>query len=173
MKKLLKYLLIIFVSLIVIVDVLVTIYLINFNEYNVSQFGKYSILLIDKEVGSFNKHDLLIIKKNDNEDIKTNDYIFYYDTTNKKSIINYGKVYSVYKVNEEESTFTVEDNLPLSSEYVIGKGDTSTVISDLGLPLSVVSSRWGYLFLIIFPVAMLLVVQAYLLFEEIRNEKRG
>ena len=173
MKRILKAIFIGIISVIVIIDVIVTAYLINFNEYNVSQIRDYSIIVVDKNIEGFKKNELLFIKKNNNDEIKTNDHIFYYNIADKDNIINYGKVYNTYKVNDKETTFTVEDNKPVSSQYVIGKGETASSVEHVGSILAILASRWGYLFLIIFPIAILLVVQTYLLYEEIKKEKRG
>lgn len=162
-----------FITLLVVVDVFVTVYLLNYNEYNVAQFGQYSILIMDDKLSDFDKGDLLIVKKNKNEDIKVGDFIFFYDTKSEDNIINYGKVNSTYKVNDKETTFTMSDNYPLSSEYVIGKSETSKVYSEIGLLLSVVASRWGFLFLIIFPIAVLFIIQIYLFIIELGKVKEG
>lgn len=159
--------------LLVVVDVMMTVYLLNYNRYNVAQFGKYSFIIIDEKMDEFDKNDLLIVEKNNNSEIKSGDYIFFYDTKSKENIINYGKVNSTYKVNEKETTFTMSNNFPLSSEYVIGKGETSKVFNELGLILGILASRWGFLFLIIFPVSILFIYQIYLFIVEVKKEKKG
>lgn len=173
MKKVKKIILWTLLSLLIVVDLVITVYLLNYNKYNVSVFGKNSILIMKEDMENFKKDDLLVVEKNKNEDIKVGDYIFFYDIKSKENLISYGKVSSTYKVNDDETTFTMNDNYPLSSDYVIGKGDTSTVIGGLGLILSVLASRWGFLFLIIIPVAMLFVYQVYLFITEIKKPKRG
>lgn len=173
MKKVKRIVLWSLLILLVFVDVMMTVYLLNYNRYNVAEFGKYSFLIIDEKMDEFDKNDLLIVKKNDNSDIKVGDYVFFYDTKSKENIINYGKVNSTYKVNEKETTYTMSNNFPLSSEYVIGKGETSKVFENWGLVLSVLASRWGFLFLIIFPVSILFIYQIYLFIVEIKKEKKG
>lgn len=173
MSKILRFFFWLIVSVLLIIDVFVTVYLLNYNKYNVSQFGKNSILIMDEELDKFKSGDLLVVNKNKNEDIKVGDYIFFYDIKSKENIVNYGKVNSTYKVNEKETTYTMSDNFPLSSEYVIGKGETAVVISELGAILSVIASRWGFLFLVIFPIAILFIVQIYLFIVELGKVKEG
>lgn len=173
MKKVKRIILWSLLILLVFVDVMMTVYLLGYNRYNVAQFGKYSFIIIDEKIDKYNKNDLLIVEKNKNSDIKVGDYVFFYDTKSKENIINYGKVNSTYKVNDKETTYTMSDNFPLSSEYVIGKGETSKVFADLGLVLSILASRWGFLFLIIFPVSILLIYQIYLFIIEINTAKKG
>ncbi len=172
MKKIRKISFWTLVSLLVIVDVIVTIYLLNYNRYNVSQFGKYSVLTIEEQIGEFKKNDLLIVGKNANDDIKVGDYIFFYDIKSKDSIVSYGKVNSTYKVNEEETTYTMSNNFPLSSDFVIGKGETATVFSGVGLILLFLASRWGFLFTIILPVAVLFIYEIYLFILEIKKDTK-
>jgi len=172
MKKVLKIVGWSLLAIIIAVDIFVTVYLLNFNNFAVSQIGKYTFLVIDEKVADFDKNDLVIVKKNDNKEIEVGDYIFFYDVKSKENVVNYGKVNSVFEVNEKESTFTMSDNLPLSSQYVIGKSETASSFAYLGLLLSVLSSQWGFLFLVIFPILILFLYQINVFILELQAEKK-
>lgn len=171
MKKTLKVMAYTVLAIIILVDILVTVYLLNFNKYNVSQLGEYSTLIMKEEVGDFNENDLLIVKKNDNSEIKVGDYIFFYDISSKENLISYGKVNNTTEVNEEQSTFTTSNNVSISSDSVIGKGETAMSFANIGLLLFVLSSQWGFLFLVIFPILILFLYQTYTFIFELKKVK--
>ena len=58
----------------------------------------------------------------------------------------------------------------ISSEYVIGKENASKEYAVVGAIYNVLTSRWGYLFIIILPMLMAFVYEIY---EIIREIKRG
>ncbi len=160
-------------SVYILISIGVTAYLLNFNDYAVSQLGKYTIIVMDDDIGQFKKEDIVIIKKNENKEIAVDDYIFFYDVSDAENVVNYGKVNKVHVVHEEESTYTMSANFPISSKYVIGKGETSTTISGFGGALNMLSSQWGFLGFIIFPVLVLFIVQIYYFKEEIKGQKKS
>ncbi len=145
----------------ILISVAVTVYLFNYNDYAVSQIGKHTVLVMTDDIGEFKENNIVIVKKNENKEINVDDYIFFYDINDIDNIINYGKVNKTEEVNETETTFTMSDNFKISSQYVIGKGDTSLSIPGLGSALNLLSSQWGFLFLIIVPVLILFIFQIY------------
>ena len=72
-------------------------------------------------------------------------------------------------VNSKESTFTLNGDYLLSSEYFIGKLDTSKVYHNLGSVLNFLESRLGFLFLIIFPIFVLFIYEIFMVIEEIKK----
>ena len=48
MKKILKYVLWVFIAIVIVIDISLTVYLLNYNQYNVAEFKDKSILIIDK-----------------------------------------------------------------------------------------------------------------------------
>ncbi len=158
------------VSLFILVALSLTVYLFNLNNYSVSQIGKYSFLIIDEKIAEHEKGDLVIVERNPNSEIEVGDEIFFYNTSSEEEIVSYGKVNKAEEITETEATYTLNNNHSISSQYVIGKNDTAIAMSNMGSVVSFMSSRWGFLFLIIFPVLMLLVYQIYLLIKELKKE---
>jgi len=146
---------------------------LNFNDYAVSQIGDYTIVVMDEDIGHFNTNDIVIIRKNPNSDIVVDDYIFFYDASDAENIINYGKVNKAEEIHEDETTYTMSNNFPISSHYVIGKSDTSTSIAGFGPVLNLLSSQWGFLGFIIFPVLILFIVQIYYFKQELSDQKKA
>lgn len=170
MKKFLKNIIIIAYIIIVI---FVTICLLSYNDYKVSQFGDTSLILVTDEdlATDFKLGDLLLVKKNNNKDIKVNEKIFFYTTTGGSVTVNYGTVIDKEVVTNNESTYTVEGNYKISSQYVIGKGQTATVIPKVASVLRILESKWGFLLLVVFPTLIAFLYEIVIIIAEIRYGK--
>lgn len=164
-----KVVLNIFIIIYFIITVLVTVSLLSYNDFNVSTINNHS--LVTKKNGSdlkISNSDLLII---DNTiDVKEGDDIYYYDTYASPIDIKIEKVKEVENINENEKTITMDNGSIISSEYVIGKENASKEYAVVGAIYNVLTSRWGYLFIIILPMLMAFVYEIY---EIIREIKRG
>lgn len=149
----------------------VTICLLSYNEYKVSEFGSYSLVIIDNNqlAPDFNKGDLVILDKSEKPEI--GDKIFFYNTYVRGEVrISCAEVTDALEVTETETTYSLGDNRPISSEYYIGSVDNSTKFGKLGTVLSVIESRWGFLILIVFPAAIAFL---YELVEIIMTARKG
>lgn len=175
MKKILKFLLGIVIVIYVVIAAGLTVCLLNYNDYNLTVLGKNTFIIIkdDELKPDFKKGDLVIVKRNDDSEIEAGDKIFFYNGYQNQVTVNLGDVVSNTKVTETESTFVIEGNLKLSSRYIIGKAETSKVYSGMGTVLSVLESRWGFLFLIILPVLLMFIYLIYAVIMEVKNPVNG
>ena len=85
-----------------IIAIFTTICLLSYNDYQVSEFGKYSLLIINnKELRSVYEQDsLVIIKKANEEDYKKGDKILFYSGNPKVvNFINLGEITDVHSEN--------------------------------------------------------------------------
>lgn len=164
MKKTIKK--IIFVIYIVIA-VIVTLLLLAYNDFKVTQFGNYTLLIIkDSSLNpDFNKGELLILDKDD--EVLTGRKVFFYDTVNQKIEIKLATVEEVERVTSTEKTYTLEGEKKISGEYVLGPANTAEVIPYIGNVLSVLESKWGFLFLIVLPAIILVINQIGIVFSNI------
>lgn len=151
--------------------IFLTVCLLNYNDYNITELGDYSLVLIrDKELEpSYEKGDLVVVRRNENDDVKAGDNIFFYNTYQNEVSINLGKVVKTNKLNEKETTFTMQGDQPISSQYFVGRAATATTYSNLGSIISVLESRWGYLFLIVLPILLLFLYEIYMVIMEIKT----
>lgn len=172
MKKGLKGLLFLVIGVVIVLDVVLTIYLLNYNKYNVSVFGKKSLLIMTKKLENFEKDDLLIVEKAEDSEYKVGDHVFFYDTSSKESIVNYGKINKIDENEGLDNTFVMNDNFLLSYENIIGKSETVKVYSGLGGLLGLLASRWVFLIVIILPITVLFMYQLYLLILEVKKSKK-
>jgi len=146
-------------SIYLLVALVITLLLLGYNEFKVTEVGTYTLLMItDNELApEFNKGDLVIVNKDDA--VYTGRKAFFYDTYNQKIEIRLGLVEEAEKITTTETTYTFEGDRKLSSEYVLGPANTAEVIPHLGGVLSVLESKWGFLFIIVFPILIASVNQ--------------
>ena len=97
--------------------------------------------------------------------------MFFYDTYKETISVNLATVVDKETIDENETKFVMNGDYPISSEYVIGKAKTSKVYSNLGTILSILESRIGFLFLIIFPILVLFIYEIYIVIKELKSPK--
>ena len=173
MKGFLKFLgWMLFVPYIIIV-VIVTVCLLNYNEYGVTEIGAYTLITVENSElePAFKNGDLLIVEKSDNSSIKKGDDIFFYekDIEKKTVIINLAEVLAVREITTSESTYTIEGDYEYSSEYVIGSTKDTRVFHDLGAILSLLESKWVFLLVIILPVLFIFLYELYEFVLEVKR----
>lgn len=149
------------------VAIIITLLLLAYNDFKVSEFGSYTLLLIkDSSLApEFNKGDLVILNKDD--EVLTGRKAFFYSTYNQKIEIKLGLIENVERITATENTYTLEGDRKISGEYVLGPANTAEVIPYLGTVLGILESKWGFLFLIVFPALILVVNQIGIVFSNI------
>lgn len=60
----------------------------------------------------------------------------------------------------------------VSSQYVLGSAKDTTVIPVVGQILSVLESKWGFLFLIVFPSLIAFLYELTVVFSGIKEERK-
>ncbi|MFR5683006.1 MAG: hypothetical protein ACLUD1_02845 [Clostridia bacterium] len=171
MKKAIKNVLIVLYAIIAVV---VTICLLSYNEYKVTEFGDYSLVIVDNRElePDYQKGDLVIVEK-DNK-IEIGDKIFFYNTYEQKIGVSYATVTGKEIITSKETTYTLDGQRSLSSEYVIGSENTSTRIGTLGTILGILESKWGFLFLIVFPSLLAFLYEIWEVVIELKaNSKKS
>ena len=108
--------------------VFVTVCLLSYNQFKVTEFGNYSLVIVtDNEmIPDYNEGDLLILDKS--VPVFTGDKAFFYDTYNRQIEVKLGEIQDLEKVTETESTYTFEGDHKVSSEYVLGGEISASVI---------------------------------------------
>ena len=165
MKKIGSVILILYV----IMAIFVTICLLTFNQYKVSQFGDKTLVIIDKDEENlkYKKNDLVIVGKTGYKNAEEGDIIFFYNNNgikiaeiNKKS--DYGEAGGV--------TFTIDGNYQVIEDDIIGTSNNELVIGKVGGILKVLESKWGFLFLIVFPSLLAFLREVRELLLELKNK---
>ena len=173
MKKIGSFLFDVLVFVWLIVAIFVTVCLLSYNEFAVSTFGKNTLLIIDSDEmePEYLEGDLLIVKRNSDAKINPGDKVFYYNSAMNSSVLIYlDTVQGKEPVTRDETTFFIDDD-KVSGEYVIGKVDSTKVIHKLGTYLGICTSRWGYMFLVIFPTLFAIIYEIMMIAEARREIK--
>lgn len=146
--------------------IFMTVLLLNFNEYGVTEFGDKSLVILTREISSENykKGDLVIVEKVAYEAIKEGDEIFAYSVDNKEKVnIEVGIVKDLFPT---EKSIAYKNGAGFSQEYIIGKA--TKTYHDIGLYLSFIESKWGFLFIVLVPCFIIFIYEIYALVVEIR-----
>ena len=98
--------------------------------------------------------------------------IFFYNTSADAVEVTLAQVQKIEKVSNLEYTYTVEGDVAISSEYVLGNAEDVTKISNVGTVLGVLESKWGFLILIVFPSLLAFIYEITVVFTEIREGKK-
>lgn len=145
---------------------IMTILLLNYNDYGVTQFGNKSLVIINDEIVSENyeKGDLVIVEGKKVDKIELGEEIFTYRIDSKGiPTINLGKVGEVY-IDDDAIAF--ENGETYSMEFVAGVGTES--YEHLGTALSIIESQWGFLFIVLVPCFLIFIYEVYSLIVEIK-----
>jgi hypothetical protein len=173
MKKILSFLKGLLISVWVLIAIVSTICLISYNDFSVSEIGNYSIFIIDNDrlEPDFKEHDLVIIKKVSEGKYKVGEKAFYYLTNPQDKVyINYGEITTITEEAHAEDSYYFGKDIASHSK-MIGKANGAIVYHGWGLVLSIFESRWGFMFLVIFPTIFAIVYEVYSIIEEARNMK--
>ena len=143
-----------------------TILLLNYNDYGVTQFGNTSLIIISSDIASetYQKGDLVLVENKKIDRIEPGDEVFVYHLDGKGGVsIELGKVGQIYP---EEDAIAFENGATYSMQFVAGVGDK--VYDDIGFYLSIIESRWGFLFLVLVPCFLFFIYEIYALIVEIK-----
>lgn len=146
-----------------------TLLLLNYNEYGVTQFGDKSFVLVSSKISNdqYKKGDLVIAEHTKISDYKVGDYVFTYRIgADRVPTIQLGKIGNVYP---EEDAISFENGETYSSEFIAGKPVKQ--YEKVGGFLSLVESKWGFLFIVLIPVFLIFIYEVYALIIEIKYGK--
>lgn len=171
MKKILKFLFGLIITAYIAVAVFLTGCLLNLNDYGVTNFGDRTLILIENDEfePKYPKGYLVISKKDNYDDVNVGDEIFFYNTYKNQISVSFAEVIKKEKINENEATYTVSGDYAFSSQYFIGKLDTSKSYAGVGSILSFLETKMGFLLVVVFPCAMLFMYEIYRVILEIKE----
>ena len=143
-----------------------TVLLLNYNDYGLTEFGNKTLVLLSDNISTndFKKGDLVIAEKKELKDLKVGDNVFAYKVDAKGSVnIDYGKIGEIY---ETEQAVTYENGSTYSIDFVVGT--PSKTYSKIGSYLSVIESKWGFLFIVLVTSFLIFIYEIYALVIEIK-----
>lgn len=175
MKKAVEVLKNLIITGYILLIIFVTICLLSFNDYKVTVFGKSTLIpIIDKDLEpNYTVGDLVIAQKGRLSEVEPGDEIFFYRTASGETTIHFATVTKSERVTDTESTYTVEGDYMFSSSNYIGEVKDAIVIPHVGKILTVLQSKWGFLFLGVFPSLVAFLYTLHNVFVEIREVKEA
>lgn len=174
MKKVGRALLSVVIAIWFVIAVFVTACLLSYNDFKVSVFGKYSLVIIDSDEmePDYKEGDLLIVKRASDSKLKDGEKIFYYNTSKDSDVTIYTDYIKEKKgVTKNETTFVLNDT-KVSGEYVLGSVETAKTYHNLGFVLGVLTSKWGYMFLVIFPTLFATIYEIIMIVDLAKDKDK-
>ncbi len=157
-------------TLYIIVAIAITVLLLSYNEYMCSEINGYTFYIAKDDIlePDYKKGDLLIIKQSSDLKINENDrVVLYRNISPTEYTLRIGNVTGKTKLGSQ-TVYQIDQYSQYDSSYLIGKESDITVIPYLGTILSILESRWGYLFSIVIVTLLLLLQELYDLFLEVK-----
>lgn len=177
MEKLKKFLINLIIIAYAVIAVSVTVLLLSYNDYHCSVLGGYTFVLVtDDELEDYGyaKGSLVLVEETKPKNINPGDGIFLYKVISPSEFeINYAEV-----ILKDESkgqydvSYVLEGGIVLEHEDVIGSAKKAKVIPHMGTILSILESRYGYLFLIVVVSFIAFLYEIYELIMEIKYGER-
>lgn len=169
MKKLILNILVI---IYIVIAIFLTILLLSYNEFKVTEIGGKSLIIIkDNDLSpEYNKGDLVIVNSEDS--VKVGQKVFYYDSNDSKIKIKEGVIEDIEQLTSKETAYTLEGEKKIAGKYLIGTTDTAKVMKNVGTVLGVIESKWGFLFVIVLPALLLVINQMGVVLAEIKEAKQ-
>lgn len=174
MKSIIKFIKGVLISCWVVLAIFTTICLISYNDYKVSVFGDYSLFIVDnKELEpTFKKYDVVIVKKELSKRYQKDDHVFFYlGNTETQSYINLGQISQIDRNGTTEDVYYFGDS-KVNYSNIVGSANGAVVWHKVGLALSILESRWGFMFLIILPTLFAIVYEIYYITLEVKKETK-
>ncbi len=173
MKKIGNFLLDIVIGAWLIAAIFVTICLLSYNDFKVSTFGSTSLLIIDDDSmePDFMEGDLLIVKRNSDNKINVGDRVFYYNSAmDSNTWIYYDIVEEKTPITRDETSYKLAGKT-VSGQYIIGKAEGAKLMHHAGTFLGIFTSRWGFMFLVIFPTLFAIIYEIMMIIDARREVK--
>ena len=163
----------IFITVYAIIAIFITVCLLSYNDYKVTEFGSYSLVIVDNDKiePAYNKGDLVIVDKSKYTEI--NDMIFFYKASEGTMTISYARVINKEEISDTETTYMLEGEKAISSDYLIGKAEGSKKIEKIGTVLQVLQSKWGFLILVVLPALLAFLYEVGEVIVEVRGKRKN
>ena len=154
-----------------IIAITVTVLLLSYNDYNCSEIGGYTVYIVKDDAlePEYKEGSILLVKSTNDKHVQIGDKLFFY------KVINSQEFEFVYRTLENKSQqgrhvlYNVAEGEAFDASYFVGKADDTIVIEGpWGTILSILESKWGYLFCIVIVSLLLFLQEVFDLVIEIK-----
>ena len=142
------------------IAILVTVLLLSFNEYNCSEIGGYTVYIVNDDAlePEYEENSILLVKETSDKHVKVGDEIFLYKVIDSQNFEFVSRTLENKTQQGRHIIYEVEGEEYYDSTYFVGKTEDTIVIKGWGWLLTLLESKWGYLFCIVI-VSLLLFLQ--------------
>ena len=140
-----------------------------YNDYNITVINGKSIISLKSDYDDLNKGSLVVVKDND---ISVGDKVFYYEANGSDVGVNLRSVKNINKINASESTYTLDNDKVITKDFIIGTKNNAKVYPVIGGILLLLESKWGFIGIVILPVAVCFIFEIYTLVKEFKPKKK-
>ena len=140
----------------VFIVLIATFIMFTFTSFSNSTIGSITIIGLDKNIGNYDKGSLLIATKSN---IQKNDNILFYDIIGGKSVLKQDKVKKIINTNKNETTYVIDDNKFISSDYVISNTQNIYLVPLFGYVYLFLANKYVYFLTIILPIFLYFLYQ--------------
>lgn len=158
-----------FITLYIIISLIVTTCLLHYNDYNITVINGKSLISLKSDYDDLKKGSLVVVKDND---ISVGDKVFYYEANSSDVGVNLRSVKNINKINASESTYTLDNDKVITKDFIIGTKNNAKVYPVIGGILLLLESKWGFLGIVILPVAVCFIFEIYTLVKEFKPKKK-
>jgi len=154
-----------------IIAITVTVLLLSFNEYNCSEIGDYTVYIVrdDALEPEYKQGSILLIRSTSDKHVKEGDELFLYKVINSAEYELVVRTLTNKTQQGNRIVYSVAEGETYANDYFIGKADEVTVIDGpWGTILSILESKWGYLFCIVIVSLLLFLQEVFELIIEIK-----
>lgn len=158
-----------FITLYIIISLIVTTCLLHYNDYNVTVINGKSLVSLKSDYDDLKKGSLVVVK---DSNVSVGDKVFYYEANGNDVAVNLRSVKNINKINDKESTYTLDNDKVITKDFIIGTKNNAKVYPVIGGILLALESKWGFLGFIILPVAVCFILEIYTLVKEFKPKKK-
>lgn len=153
------------------IAILVTVLLLSFNDYNCSEIGGYTVYIVrdDALEPEYKQGSILLVKSTSDKHVKEGDEVFFYKVINTQEYEFVSRTLT-YKLKQgTRISYGAGDNEQYDSSFFVGKAEDTIVLdAPWGTLLSILESKWGYLFCIVIVSLLLFLQEVFDLIIEIK-----
>ena len=154
-----------------IIAITVTVLLLSFNDYNCSEIGGYTVYVVKDDAlePQYKEGSILLIKSTNDKHVQPGDELFFYKVINSKEYEFVVRTLETKVQQGRHIGYDVAEGENFDTSYFVGKVDDTIVISaPWGTILSILESKWGYLFCIVIVSLLLFLQEVFDLIIEIK-----
>ncbi len=154
-----------------IIAIAVTVLLLSFNDYNCSQIGGYTVYIVKDDAlePEYKQGSILLVKSTTDKRIEVGDELFFYKIINSSEFEFVSRTLQAKTQQGRHTIYNVENGETYDTSYLIGRAeDTKVIGGPAGTILSILESKWGYLFCIVIVSLLLFLQEVFDLVIEIK-----